>query len=129
MNTTTEWHGFAIIGDTIELEIESESYINLDYDDIIATLSTTGNNYVASGIATSFSSAFKSAIGNLPTSLNQAKRLLIHFVCGNKQVDMTELRSVTEMLNEASSEISMRWGITSDPSLDKDFKVIILLSE
>lgn len=127
----TIWNGCPIIGDTKELDfiVESEGHINLDYNDINATLSVSGNNYVASGRATTLSGAFKSAVGKLPTSLNKAKRLLIQFVCGNKQVEMAELSSVTEMLNETSRQVSMLWGIASDSSLDEDFKVIILLSE
>jgi len=127
----TIWNGYPIIGDTKELDfiVKSEGYINIEKDDVISSLSPIGNNYVASGRATTFSGAFKSAVGNLPTSLNKAKRLLIQFVCGTKQVKMAELSSVTEMLNEASSEMSLLWGIASDLSLEDDYKVIILFSE
>lgn len=127
----TIWNGYPIIGDTKELNFiaELEGHINLDYDDIKATLSAFGNNYVASGQTTTLSGAFTSAVDKLPTTLNKAKRLLIQFVCGDKQVEMAELSSVTEMLNEISSEISLLWGIASDSSLGEDHKVIILLSE
>ena len=125
------WNGYSVIGDTNELKFiaESEGYINLNHEDIRATLSPFGNNYVAAGQATTLNGAFKSAVGKLPTTLNRAKRLLIQFVCGDKRVEMAELSSVTEKLKEASSEIYLRWGIASDSSLGEEFKVIILLSE
>ncbi len=127
----TIWNGYPIIGDTKELDVilTSECFINIEMDDIISSLSLAGNNYVASGLATTISSAFTSAVGKLPTTLNKAKRLLIQFVCGDKQVEIAELSSITKMLNEASSEMSLLWGIASDSSLGEDFKVIILLSE
>lgn len=127
----TIWNDYSLIGDTNELDfiVKADGQINLDYDDIIATLSASGNNYVASGRASTLSNAFKSAVDNLPTTLNKAKRLLIQFVCGDKRVEMTELSPITKMLNEASSEMSLLWGIASDSSLGDDFKVIILLSE
>lgn len=128
---TIIWNNYPITGDAKELDIivKSEVEINLDYNDIIATLSIDGNNYVSSGIATSLSGAFKSALDKLPTMLNKAKRLLIQFICGNRPIEMAELSAVTEKLNEVSSEISLLWGIASDFSLNDEFKVIILLSE
>lgn len=127
----TIWNGYPIIGYTKELDVilTSEGLINIEMDDIISSLSLAGNNYVASGLATTISSAFTSAVGKLPTTLNKAKRLLIQFVCGDKRVEMAELSSITKMLNEASSEMSLLWGIASDSSLGDNFKVIILLSE
>lgn len=127
----TIWNGYPVIGDTNELIFiaESKGHINLDYDDITTTLSAFGNNYVASNQATTLSGAFKSAVDKLPTTLNNAKRLLIQFVGGDKQVEMAELSSITKMLNEVSSEMSLLWGIAHDSSLGEDFKVIILLSE
>lgn len=127
----TIWNDYSIIGDTKELDhiVKSEGQINLDYDDIIDTLSASGNNYVASGRASTLSGAFKLAVENLQTTLKNAKCMLIQFVCGMKQTDMAELQSVTEMLNGASIEMSLLWGISSDSSLGEDFKVIILLSE
>lgn len=127
----TIWNSYPIIGDTKEFDfiLTSEGFINIEMDDIISSLSLAGNNYVASGRASTLSGAFKSAVDNLPTTLKNAKRMLIQFVCGTKQVKMAELQSVTEMLNEASSEMSLLWGIASDFSIEKDFKVIIILSE
>lgn len=125
------WNGYSVIGNTKELDyiVKSEGLINLDYDDIIDTLSASGNNYVASGRASTLSGAFKSAVDNLPTTLKNAKDMLIQFVCGMKHVDMAELQSVTEMLNETVSEMSLLWGIATNPTLDENFKVIILFSE
>jgi len=127
----TIWNGYPIIGDTKELDfiLKSEGYINIGMDDIIPSLSLTGNNCVASGIAVTLVDAFKSAVDKLPIMLNKAKRLLIQFVCGTKHVAMAELSSVSEMLNEAPRELSMLWGFATDLSLEEDFKVIILLSE
>ena len=127
----TIWNGYPIIGDTKELDfiLTSEGYINVEMDDIISSLSLTGNNYVTSGIAVTLVDAFKSAVDKLPITLNKAKRLLIQFVCGTKHVAMAELSSVSEMLNEASNELSMLWGFATDLSLEENFKVIILLSE
>lgn len=127
----TIWNDYSLIGDTNELDfiVKADGQINLDYDDIIATLSASGNNYVVSGRASTLSNAFKSAVDNLPTTLKNAKCMLIQFVCGTKQVKMAELQSVTEMLKEASSDMSLLWGIASDSSIEEDFKVIIILSE
>ena len=127
----TIWNGYPMIGDTKELDfiLTSAGFINIEMDDIISSLSLAENNYVTSGHATTLSAAFTSAVGKLPTTLNKAKSLLIQFVYGDKQVEMAELSSVTEKLNEVSSEMSLRWGIAADSSLDEDFKVIILLSE
>lgn len=125
------WNDYFIIGDTKELDfiVKSEGQINLDYDDIIDTLSASGNNYVVSGIAVSLIRAFKSAFGKLTTTLKNTKRILMQFVCGTKQVDMAELQSVTEILNGTSNEMSLLWGIAFDSSIEEDFKVIIILSE
>lgn len=55
--------------------------------------------------------------------------MLIQFICGMKHMDMAELQSVTETLNETVSEMSLLWGIAANPTLDENFKVIILFSE
>ena len=125
------WNGYSVIGNTKELDyiVKSEGLITLDYDDIIDTLSASGNNYVASGRAYTLSGAFKSAIDNLPTTLKNAKSMLIQFICGMKHMDMAELQSVTETLNETVSEMSLLLGIAANPTLDENFKVIILFSE
>lgn len=125
------WNGYSVIGNTKELDyiVKSEGLITLDYDDIIDTLSASGNNYVASGRAYTLSGAFKSAIDNLPTTLKNAKSMLVQFICGMKHMDMAELQSVTETLNETVSEMSLFWGIAANPTLDENFKVIILFSE
>lgn len=49
----TIWNDYSLIGDTNEFDfiVKADGQINLDYDDIIATLSASGNNYVASGRA------------------------------------------------------------------------------
>lgn len=127
----TNWNDYSIIGDTKELDfiVKTDGQINLDYDDIIDSLSAGGNNYVASGRASTLSGAFKSAVGNLPTTLKNAKRMLLQFVCGTKQVEMSELHFVTEVFNGTSSEMSMLWGIASDSSIEEDLKVIIILCE
>ena len=128
---TLIWNGFQIQGNTKELDFiaESEGHINLEKDDIISTLSAEGGNYVASGVASDLNGAFKLAVNNLNVNMKDVKRMLVQFVCGRQQADMGELRSVTDVLNEASPEISLIWGIASDSALGEDFKVIILLGE
>lgn len=124
------WNGFAVCGDTKELDfiVESESYINLDKYDIISTFSDDGLNYIVSGIGGSFGEALKIAMQKLPGDIGKVSRILVHFIRGNRDVTVAEFKTISETLSNTGEDTDVRWGMAIDPSLGDDFKVILIAS-
>lgn len=130
MNEISVWNGYPVLGDVKELDriVESEGFINLDKDDIIAVLSAEGESYVTSGVNVNLGEAFNEAVNSLPRSIDKVNSLLIDFRCGTRQPNMTELSSISASLSETNEEIGVVWGMTSDESLGKSYKVVLLAS-
>lgn len=124
------WNGYSVHGDTTLLDyiVKSEGYINLDRDDIVNTLSESGDNYAASGQATTLSKAFSDCVSQLSDHFHNALKILIQFISGSRQVEMSELQKITTELSSMNKDASILWGSASDSALGDYFKVIIVAS-
>ncbi|MBD5241984.1 MAG: hypothetical protein HDS50_04360 [Bacteroides sp.] len=126
----SEWNGYAVYGDIRELDnlCTSAGIIALDKHDIITVLSADGENYVTSCVNANLGEAFNNAVNSLPCKIDKVNNLLIDFRCGNKQLKMSELSSITATLSDANPDIDIRWGMSSDDSSDDLYKVVLLAS-
>ena len=126
----SEWNGYAVYGDTRELDDIAGTYglINLDKEDIITVLSAEGENYLTASVNVDLGEAFNQALIGLPCKLDIVNRLLIDFRCGNKQLKMSELSSITATLSEVNPNIEVIWGMSSDETLMDSYKVTLLSS-
>lgn len=130
MENKSIWNGYPVAGDTAELDyiVEHSGMISLDKHDIISILTTEGENNISTGIASTLCEAFSIAVDSQKNSINCATSLLIYFICGARQADMAEMRKITEILGKSNEDLSILWGMSSDPSLGEKFKVILLSS-
>ncbi len=128
LNST--WQTYPINGDAKQLDkiAESQGFIPLGNEDIIEVLSTEGENYVVSDTDPNFGEAFTKAIKLLPCEMDKVNYLLIDFLCGSKQPEVSDLTAITSSLAQASTDISVKWGVAADDSIGDDFKVIIVAS-
>lgn len=126
----SQWNGYVVHGDVRELDriSESEGFINLDKDYIIATLSADGENYVATGSAANLGNAFSAALANLPVSIEKINKLLIQFYCGSRQSVIAEISKISSSLTSANEQVEIQWGLSSDATLGERFNVILLAS-
>ena len=130
MKNKSIWNGYPVNGETAELDyiVEHSGIISLDKHDINTTLDKEGKNQISTGIASTLYDAFRIAVDGQNNSINSATSMLIYFICGTRQADMSEMRKITEMLGNTKEDLSILWGMASDPSLDENFKVIFLSS-
>lgn len=126
----SEWNGYAVYGDTRELEYiaETDGLINLDKEDIISVLSAEGENYLTASVNADLGEAFNQALIGLPCKLDNVNSLLIDFLYGKKQLKMSELSSIPATLSEANTDTDVIWGVSSDETLGDSYKVILLAS-
>lgn len=126
----SEWNGYAVYGDTRELDCIAGTYglINLDKEDIISVLSAEGENYLTASVNADLGEAFNQALIGLPCKLDNVNSLLIYFRYGNKQLKMSELSSIPVTLSEANTDTDVIWGVSSDETLGDFYKVILLAS-
>lgn len=126
----TTWNGYPVHGNTSLLDyiVESEGYINLDKDDLVNTLSESGQNYVASGQADDLAKAFTEVVAELSDHFHNASKILIQFICGSRQVETSELQKITTELSQVNKDASVLWGTASDATIGNDFKVIMVVS-
>lgn len=125
----TYWEGFPVEGDTHELDfiVETAGMLALDKNDILTTLSSEGGNYIATGIGQTLGDAFKSAKDSLPIALADAERMIIHFIMGTHQPDVSEIGEVVKNLGDNDRK-SIVWGISSDSAIGEKNKVSIIIS-
>ena len=131
MNTkVSNWNGYAVHGyvDEIADLSDANAFIKIDEEDVMSILSQDGANYVSAESASTLEEAFNQAVKNLGCPPEKIKDLLIGFRCGSKQSDMTELTRLSLFLTELNPELSVKWGICQDSSLEEDYKVILLAS-
>lgn len=126
----SNWNGFKIQGDTSELDriVEHDGMISLDLNDIINTLSASGENYITDGFGANISEAFKAAVDKLPISINKVEKMLIQFYLGAKQTDMSELSVISNTLSTGNNNLEVMWGITKIESLGDNIKVVLVSS-
>lgn len=125
MEKKSIWNGYPVTVDTSELDyiVKQGGMISLDKHDIITTLAMEGENHISIGIAHSLNEAFKIAVDSQINSINEATSLLIYFICGNRQADMSEMKGITEMLRKSNEGLPILWGISSDISLGDNFNL------
>ena len=132
MNTeTNEWNGYAINGNTAELDAIMTSHhglLSLDKSDVESVLSCGGENWIVTEIGSDFATTFNDALKSLPCKINDVKSVLISFEFGSKQPIIAEMSSITAALSEANDDILIHWGMTPDSSLGESYKVVLVAS-
>ena len=117
--------------------ISEECYINVDFEDVKATLKESGTAIISTAYGEG-KNRISSAISNALHSpllkkhdINTSKRLLLKFSCNRKSerpittVEMTEIYNFTSKLPDT---IDVKWGIADNPELGDKLKVTILAS-
>lgn len=115
---------YKIIGDTSEIDriINTFGFINIAIVDIENMLSKDTVNYVTVGSANGESciaNALKIAIGKLPIGIENVSKLLFNiWMPKDREMPMTEIQSMLELINPISSDIDICWGCAHDESLE-----------
>lgn len=117
--------------------ISEECYINVDFEDVKATLKESGTAIISTAYGEG-KNRISSAISNALHSpllkkhdINTSKRLLLKFSCNRQSerpittVEMTEIYNFTSKLPDT---IDVKWGIADNPGLGDKLKVTILAS-
>ncbi len=117
--------------------ISEECYINVDFEDVKATLKESGTAIISTAFGEGenrISSAIRNALHSpllKKHDINTSKRLLLKFSCNRASqrpittVEMTEIYNFTSQLPDS---IDVKWGIADNPALGDKLKVTILAS-
>lgn len=129
-NQISNWDGFKTYGDTSELDriVEHSGMISLDLNDIINTLSASGENYITAGLGANISEAFNAAVDRLPIPICKVEKLLIQFYIGAKQPDLSELSVISNTLSTGNNNLEVMWGISQIENPDDNIKVVLVSS-
>ncbi|MCM1491130.1 MAG: cell division protein FtsZ [Muribaculum sp.] len=117
--------------------ISEECYINVDFEDVKATLKESGTAIISTAYGEGenrISSAIRNALHSpllKKHDINTSKRLLLKFSCNRASqrpittVEMTEIYNFTSQLPDT---IDVKWGIADNPTLGDKLKVTVLAS-
>lgn len=117
--------------------ISEECYINVDFEDVKATLRDSKTAIIATAFGEGenrISSAIRNALHSplmKQHDVNTSQRLLLKFSCNRNSErpittqEMTEIYNFTSKLPET---IDVKWGIADNPELGDKLKVTILAS-
>lgn len=117
--------------------ISEECYINVDFEDVKATLKNSGTAIISTAFGEGenrISSAIRNALHSpllKKHDINTSKRLLLKFSCNRNSErpitasEMTEIHNFTSQLPDS---IDVKWGIADNPELGDKLKVTILAS-
>lgn len=117
--------------------ISEECYINVDFEDVKATLRDSKTAIIATAFGEG-ENRISSAISNALHSplmkqhdVNTSKRLLLKFSCNRNSEKPITAHEMTEIYNFTSKlpdTIDVKWGIADNPELGEKLKVTILAS-
>lgn len=117
--------------------ISEECYINVDFEDVKATLKESGTAIISTAYGEGenrISSAIRNALHSpllKKHDINTSKRLLLKFSCNRQSERPITTQEMTEIYNFTSQlpdSIDVKWGIADNPSLGEKLKVTILAS-
>lgn len=117
--------------------ISEECYINVDFEDVKATLRDSKTAIIATAYGEGenrISSAIRNALHSplmKQHDINTSQRLLLKFSCNRNSENPITTHEMTEIYNFTSKlpeTIDVKWGIADNPELGDKLKVTILAS-
>lgn len=117
--------------------ISEECYINVDFEDVKATLKNSGAAIISTAYGEGenrITSAIRNALHSpllKQHDINTSQRLLLKFSCNrhsDKPITMTEISEIRKFTSQLPDTIDVKWGIADNPSLGDKMKVTILAS-
>ena len=110
--------------------------INLDFRDVCTVLKDGGVAIMSTGfgegenrVSKAIEAALHSPLLNNNDIFNSKKVLLSISFCAEKEGDtlmMEEMNEVHEFMSKFHDDVETKWGLSTDPSLDKKVKITIL---
>ena len=116
--------------------ITMHGIINLDFRDVCTVLKDGGVAIMSTGfgegenrVSKAIEAALHSPLLNNNDIFNSKKVLLSISFCAEKEGDtlmMEEMNEVHEFMSKFHDDVETKWGLSTDPSLDKNVKITIL---
>ena len=116
--------------------ITMHGIINLDFRDVCTVLKDGGVAIMSTGfgegenrVSKAIEAALHSPLLNNNNIFNSKKVLLSISFCAEKEGDtlmMEEMNEVHEFMSKFHDDVETKWGLSTDPSLDKKVKITIL---
>ena len=116
--------------------ITMHGIINLDFRDVCTVLKDGGVAIMSTGfgegenrVSKAIEAALHSPLLNNNDIFNSKKVLLSISFCAEKEGDtlmMEEMNEVHEFMSKFHDDVETKWGLSTDPSLDKEVKITIL---
>ena len=116
--------------------ITMHGIINLDFRDVCTVLKDGGVAIMSTGfgegenrVSKAIEAALHSPLLNNNDIFNSKKVLLSISFCAEKEGDtlmMEEMNEVHEFMSKYHDDVETKWGLSTDPSLDKKVKITIL---
>ena len=116
--------------------ITMHGIINLDFRDVCTVLKDGGVAIMSTGfgegenrVSKAIEAALHSPLLNNNDIFNSKKVLLSISFCAEKEGDMLmmeEMNEVHEFMSKFHDDVETKWGLSTDPSLDKKVKITIL---
>ncbi len=117
--------------------ISEECYINVDFEDVKATLKDSGTAIISTALGEGenrISSAIRNALHSpllKQHDVNTSKRLLLKFSCNrnsDKPITAKEMTEIYNFTSQLPDSIDVKWGISDNPEMGDKLKVTILAS-
>lgn len=117
--------------------ISEECYINVDFEDVKATLKESGTAIISTAFGEGenrISSAIRNALHSpllKKHDINTSKRLLLKFSCSRQSqrpITASEMTEIYNFTSQLPDSIDVKWGIADNPALGDKLKVTILAS-
>ena len=116
--------------------ITMRGIINLDFNDVCTVLKDGGVAIMSTGygegdnrVTNAINDALHSPLLNNNDIFNSKKVLLSISFCAEKEGDtlmMEEMNEVHDFMSKFRPDVETKWGLSTDPSLDKKVKITIL---
>lgn len=124
---------YKIIGNTFDINeiLIKNGIINISNEDVLATLNSSGTNYVTTGLSNNgtASEALEDALRNLRdmTSCRIGKMLFNIWVnTENTTLSLVAMKSITDYIERELKDIDVLWGVAIDKSLENKIRVTLL---
>lgn len=134
-NPSFPYEDYEIIGNTSDIDkiLIKHGIINISKDDVLATLNSSGTNYVTAGLSDNgvVVDALKIAVESLKkiSPMSIGKMLFNIWVNSkNTQLSLSDMKSVTDYIESELKGINVVWGVAVDESLDNGIKVTLIAS-
>ena len=115
------------------ITLHTDGDINLDFRDVETTMKNGGDAIMAAGRASGEHRVERAIVEALDSPLlygndiGRARRILFDIYTSDEEpLYMDEMREIEEFMSQLDPDIDVIWGTSTDNSLGKDVKVIIL---